>query len=146
MRARSNFNAGILAERLYDSNGSIRRLIKIFTWQKEKENVMKDRKVAEEMIVKAKKMIVEAEERLKALEVTYSVGDRFTGRDGRKHMIVGAQSSDVLLVSMDEGLGYGTPVKYAGGESCLFLSEATFNQIAPVGLTRYWDNRKGCKV
>ena len=98
----------------------------------------KDAEIAKEMIKKGKAMIAKAENKLAELEVTYSTGDRFKDKDGKKHLLV--YVGGLALVDLKRGLWIKHPVQIEGSLRCITQDE--FDQTYETGsFTRYWNDK-----
>lgn len=105
---------------------------------------MSERSILEKLIQDGK----DAEKKLKALEVTYSIGDRFRDnlRDNGKCILIRAtKNNEVVMAGLKDGNYYHTkPVKVKNDTR---VTQKELDGIcSDCDFTRYWDNRKKVKV
>lgn len=106
---------------------------------------MSERKILEESIEDHQKAIDKAKKELAALEVTYSVGDRFKSRD--KYILACTDTNyNVHLVNLAHGSHLSNSTRV---ENTKRITQSEFNRILASNLpdpVRYWDARKKVKV
>lgn len=102
---------------------------------------MSTRKILDKTIKDAQKVIDRARKDLEALEVTYSIGDRFTSRSGAKYLLSNDGNAGIHFVSLENGTGAGDVINSVGESH-----EISTKRIEKTGIfksfVRYWDNRK----
>lgn len=111
------------------------------------EQVVKDRNIQLGALEDMDNEVEDIKKQIADSEDTYSVGDRFTGNStARKYMLVEVYCSKIALIRLDTGECFG------GGKQTIVhcieeISQIEMGDIKDGGsFTRYWDNRKQCKV
>ncbi len=101
----------------------------------------KERKILEKTIKDSQKIIDKAKKDLEALEVTYSIGDRFVDGDGHKYFLCNGGHAEIHFVSLRDGTGSGKTFK------AICNSRITETELRLTSylcyLTRYFDFQKG---
>lgn len=101
---------------------------------------MTEREILQKLIQDGK----DAEAKLEALEVTYSIGDRFRTVSGTKCILVVCGGGFVVMIDLRNGSCWGvgkTKVKDAYS-----ITSEEFSKISATTFYRYWDNRKQVNV
>ena len=107
---------------------------------------MSTRSILEESIKDHQKAIDKSERDLDALEVTYSIGDRFKYGTSRKFMLSDSDKNNrIAMVGLNNGIRYNT--SWAVGDVGMITTREMNGMLSYFSsFTRYWDARKGCKV
>lgn len=107
-----------------------------------------ERKILEKTIKDSQKVIDKAKKDLGALEVTYSIGDRFTtSLSGEKIILVQLCGGLIGAASLKDGSSYGVAAEKFDNKK-----EITQRQLERIisnprgAFTRYWDSRKQVNV
>ena len=101
---------------------------------------MSERSILEKLIQDGK----DAEAKLKAMEVTYSIGDRFQGEGSKYVLAIIGHGNKVHLANMT----YGTTC--SGAHKVADYYKITPDELKRlygcIRVTRYWDKQKGVRV
>ncbi len=94
----------------------------------------------ETLIEESQEAIDKAKRKLKDLEITYSIGDRFITQHENKFILAGAQNGEILLIALETGYCPCRPTKVEGS------GKITQRELELIGcrskLTRYWDSQR----
>lgn len=101
-----------------------------------------ERKIAEKMIEDGKKMVEEAQEKLKALKTTYRFGDRFLSGGGTKAILAAVGNSEVMMINLNDGGRWGNTRTKVKDIWNITQEEFTRIYLGSGNFVRYWDGSK----
>ena len=101
-----------------------------------------ERRILEQSITNHQLAIDVAKKNLAALEVTYSIGDRFQ-RDGNKYILIATATRSIVMGKLSDGCRWGPVISVL---NCNRIIQSEFNQEWGPSFCRYWDNRKKVHV
>ncbi len=112
---------------------------------------MNEREILERSINDHQSAIDKAQKELGALEVTYSIGDRFKYNDEKFLLVEDCWHGNVTAVKLSTGGALNSPYKVStldADPSTLVITKEQMEHIIHGfdSAVRYWDNRKKVRV